>query len=346
MQNKPFISVIVSFFNEEELLPRCIDSLCKQCFSDFEVILINDGSTDNSLDIVNKQIEGFNNFKVISINNVGLAEARNIGLKHATGEYITFLDADDAFQLNALNSFSDEAKQHKSDLIICDYSLLSGNGKIELPTKWYTEFSQIETTDEFIKVFYEKRTIETVWGKLFKANIAKSIDFKKGLWFEDRPYFVEFILKAKTVTFLPKKLLKIYCRKTSITRRILSLKRITDCHLILLEELSILKNYEKNQLYNYGAFKTALGYLIDNYLIQIIDKDEIKNYSEICNRYQSLLDSYKKKIKQENQKMKLKDKLLISALSMPKYIGWNLSNSFFKILKRKRLNSIRTIKNL
>lgn len=340
------ISLITTFYNEEVLLSRCLDSIANQTFKNFELILINDGSTDTSIKIATSYIKKFKYIKLLTIENSGLAEARNIGLKNCSGSYITFLDADDTLHSKAMETFWNALKLGNKDLIFCNFSLLSDGGSNIITTKWNINFSEIKTMKDFLVLFYKERIIETVWGKLFKAEIAKEIRFIKGIWFEDRPYFVEFLLKSKTIAFIPDKLLNIYCRESSITRRVLSEKRLRDCHRIFTEELNILNRYKVAHLYKVGVFKTALGYLTDNYLIQIIDKNKIKNYNKVCTLYTSYLQLYKKAIKKEKLKINLKDQLIILALSMPNYLGWKLSNFIFKIIKRKRLLAIVKIKNL
>ena len=91
----PKISVIVPIFNVEKYLKECLESIINQTFKDIEIICINDGSTDNSLDILNQYAEKDNRIKVITQSNQGLSAARNTGIKYANGEYISFIDSDD-----------------------------------------------------------------------------------------------------------------------------------------------------------------------------------------------------------------------------------------------------------
>lgn len=344
--NTPLISIITAFYNEEILLSRCLESIKNQTSTDFELVLVNDGSTDKSLIIAQKYQADFINFKLISIENSGLGEARNIGLKYASGDYITFLDADDEFELTALNEFQKEILANNNpDLIICDYYSVDEMKENELKTKWNEKFDTISTSDELAHLFYNGGIVETVWSKIFKTTIAKDIFFNKGLWFEDRPFLIEFILKSKSIRFIPKKLVFNYRRKTSITRRILEIKRINDVYQLFMVEKAVLKRNNVFDLYKHGVFKNALDYFMDTFIIYIIDKHNIVDINEVQNYYNNTLLKFKSEICKEKIQFKFKDKIALFLLSLPKYVGWKLPVLIISIAKKSRLANIKLIKN-
>ena len=111
------ISVIIPAYNAEKFLVESIESVINQTIDDFEIIVIDDGSTDSTLDILRNYEESYEDFIVICQDNSGPAAARNRGLDVAKGEYIYFLDADDVLELDALESLYNAAKRRKSDLV-------------------------------------------------------------------------------------------------------------------------------------------------------------------------------------------------------------------------------------
>ena len=96
----PKVSVIVPVYNTEKYLPQCLDSIINQTFTDFECICINDGSTDNSLSILEEYAKKDSRIRIISQKNAGLSNVKNVGIKNATGIYITFIDSDDFVSLD------------------------------------------------------------------------------------------------------------------------------------------------------------------------------------------------------------------------------------------------------
>ncbi|WP_130057580.1 glycosyltransferase family 2 protein, partial [Escherichia coli] len=113
-----FFSIIIPVYNVESYLAECFDSLLAQTYQKFEVICINDGSTDNSLAIVEQYSDKFSNFKFKTIENSGLSVARNIGLSLAQGDYILYLDSDDKFRADTLMLCAKQIKTHQADIIM------------------------------------------------------------------------------------------------------------------------------------------------------------------------------------------------------------------------------------
>ena len=114
----PLVSVIVAVQNVEDYLDDCLTSLLNQTFTDMEIICVNDGSTDNSLNILNGYASKDDRIKVFSKENGGPGPARNYGLDHACGEYVFFLDSDDWLDLNAIKILYEKAKADDLDLLI------------------------------------------------------------------------------------------------------------------------------------------------------------------------------------------------------------------------------------
>ena len=117
----PKISVIVPVYNTSTYLRRCLDSILEQDFTSYEVICVNDGSTDNSLEILREYEKKSEKIKVINQVNNGVAKTRNTALKHAKGDYLAFLDSDDFVRENYLSRLYDAAIDTRSDIVICNF---------------------------------------------------------------------------------------------------------------------------------------------------------------------------------------------------------------------------------
>lgn len=125
------ISVIIPVFNSSLCLDHCLSTVINQTLEDIEIILIDDGSTDDSLNIIKDYAKKYNNIKYTSKRNEGQAIARNIGIQMASGEFITFIDSDDYVELNMLEELYNIAKLEKSDIVVCDYVEEYNNKNIE-----------------------------------------------------------------------------------------------------------------------------------------------------------------------------------------------------------------------
>ncbi|NRD24323.1 glycosyltransferase family 2 protein [Winogradskyella litoriviva] len=340
------ISLITTFYNEEDLLSRCLDSVANQTFKNFEFILIDDGSTDKSLKIAEKFLPKFKHVKLISTENSGHAEARNVGLNNVTGTYVTFLDADDTLVEHMMLEFYNKIQEQNTDLIISDFKSVDDVGANELTTKWNAAFLKIKYTEELAHLMYTEKIQETIWAKLFKTEIAKQISFNKGLWFDDRPFLIEFLFLSKTVDFIHKKLVVNYANRASITRRILEKKRIEDVYYLFNVELDIVERCNQNSFYKKSVFKNTLDFFIITYLIQIIDYDKIGNLKEVQGSFQRVFGKFKKDIKKESITFNFKKTVQIYLLSLPKYIGWSNVNLLFRLFKKKSIQHIKKLKDV
>ena len=115
------VSVIVPVYNVEKYIRKCLDSLVNQTLEDIEIIVVNDGSKDSSIDILKEYAEKHNNIKVYEKENGGLSDARNYGLQFATGKYIAFLDSDDYVDVNLYKRMYEKAKAEDSDMVECNF---------------------------------------------------------------------------------------------------------------------------------------------------------------------------------------------------------------------------------
>lgn len=173
------ISIIVPVYNVEKYLDRCIKSILGQTFRDFEVILINDGSTDNSANICDRYSKKDERIKVIHKNNEGVSKARNLGIKLARGNYLVFVDSDDWIENDFLELLYKGIKQLNTDIVISGY-VYEKNGKIINNFKKSVEkiFSRDEIRYEFFK---QDKFLWTIYDKIFKKELFVNKNFNSNL---------------------------------------------------------------------------------------------------------------------------------------------------------------------
>ena len=179
------VSVIIPVHNDAPYLIKCLNSVANQTLEDIEIICVNDGSTDNSLDILNEYASKDSRFKIINQENAGAAVARNKGIEIATGDYLSILDADDFFENNMLEYMYYTAKTEQSDVVICGFYLYDNRSRediqIEYPHIPETLISPFRTEEVKDNLFLI--SLETAWTKLWKADLIK----KNNVSFENVP---------------------------------------------------------------------------------------------------------------------------------------------------------------
>lgn len=190
--NNKLISIIVPVYNVEEYLNDCIDSILAQTYTNFELILVDDGSTDGSRDICDQYAEKDIRVKVIHKENGGVSSARNIGLSYAGGVFVTFVDSDDTVDKCYLESFSQQY-----DLSIQGYIHVSNNGRKKIA------YNPLVVENDMVFLYCEKGYSNAVWGKLFRLDIIKafSIIFPEWLSFsEDTVFSLKYAIRCSSMS--------------------------------------------------------------------------------------------------------------------------------------------------
>lgn len=202
------ISIIIPVYNKEEFIEECINSIINQTFDDYEAIFINDGSSDNSLEIL-KKYEDRKNFKIISQENSGPATARNVGLKKACGEYVFFLDADDWIENDSLEKLYQTAKNNDSEIVL--FNAVEHFPDNKLKKRIYHIHAKKDTDYENFSFDYNNNInlvmngYHIVCTKLHKLEFIKdnNLEFKKSDLFEDVYFHVKTMINAKRISYNP-----------------------------------------------------------------------------------------------------------------------------------------------
>lgn len=189
-----FFSIIVPVYNTEKYLHQCIDSILAQSFTDFELLLINDGSTDRSREICEEYSKKDTRVRVFHKSNGGVSSARNLGLENARGEWITFVDSDDTLPVSYIEDYAG-AISDDIDLVMAKYQVLSESGEVVRVYQKYQDriFSQVE----YLKEMYALKDYQGYIGnKVFRHSLIEehNIRFNEQICYnEDRLFIVQYV---------------------------------------------------------------------------------------------------------------------------------------------------------
>ncbi|WP_424475223.1 glycosyltransferase family 2 protein [Oceanobacillus kimchii] len=209
------ISIIIPVYNVEQYIHRCVDSVISQTYKKLEIILVNDGSTDNSGVICNEYKSKDSRISVIHKTNGGLSDARNKGIDQASGRLITFLDSDDWVEMNYIEHLYWLLQSNESDISICEFMKVSSNDIIIQDNQFKVKnYSKLESLRELAT----KRSVNftVAWGKLYKAYLFKDIRYPFGKIHEDEFTTYKLLFKSEKISFSDSKLLYYWQRDDSI----------------------------------------------------------------------------------------------------------------------------------
>ena len=194
------VSIIVPVYNVEQYLDKCINSILNQTFRDFELILVDDGSTDNSGDICDKYKKIDNRITVIHKKNAGLSSARNTGLKYSKGEYIGFIDSDDYIDKDMYNKLYNVCKENNCDISVCKFGHEIDGKYIRTQEDQYVKImNNHEGMEELFKgILYRFSSC----NKLYKATVFKEITFPEGRIHEDLSTTYRLFSNANKIAYI------------------------------------------------------------------------------------------------------------------------------------------------
>lgn len=196
MSNNTLLTIIVPVYNTEQYLARCLDSLCSQTYHNIEIIVVNDGSTDNSSIILNDYAKKDKRIIVIEKENGGLSSARNTGINIATGEYITFLDSDDWVDIDYYKELMDY--NYPSTQLICGGFQINEDGLIHNITQTITYENISKGLSSLYNTYYGM--LYNVWGKLFRKDIIDNNRLKfRHFIREDGIFLLDYIYYISTI---------------------------------------------------------------------------------------------------------------------------------------------------
>lgn len=206
------ISIIIPVYNVEKYLERCLNSVEKQTFKNFEAIIVNDGSTDKSSTIAQKYVSTDKRFKLIEQDNKGLGGARNTGIQCSNGEFLAFLDSDDWYHERFLELMLDAADSNDADIVICGVERVWNDGS--------RKKNPISNADDYVvqdKHGFMKKASYVAWDKIYRANLFDSILYPEHMKYEDYATTPRIYAKASKIVCISDILYNYYWNANSIT---------------------------------------------------------------------------------------------------------------------------------
>ena len=289
--NNELISIIVPIYNKEDYLPQCLDSIINQSYTNFEVLLINDGSTDESGKICVEYAERDIRFRYFEKENGGVSSARNLGLERSEGAYITFIDSDDWVEFNYLEILYNALRENNADVAISSYKsyYLDGKFYLRVYSSQEEEFLRIGKRnrdvflEEFPKLGKLNHDFHCIASKLFKRELLESQKFDESINYgEDLYFFFNLYLKMQSIIYV-KEATYIYRQHgTNIT--------LNFTESLALQEIQIheqiLKSAESQGIATF-YYLEKLKYLVSLRIEQFPYSDAIKNYETIVSEFEN-----------------------------------------------------------
>ena len=266
---RPMVSIIVPVYNAEQYLRRCVDSILNQEYTDFEVFLVNDGSTDSSGDICEEYGNKDTRVIVIQKENTGVSDSRNRALDRARGKYLQFLDSDDWITPDATRLFVRAAEEYGCDMVISDFYRVVGE---RLSPKGDIEEEGVLTREEFAAHMMENPAdfyYGVLWNKLYRRDIVEEHKLRMDTdisWCEDFMFNLEYIRYAKVFYALHAPIYYYVKRKGSLASQGINISKTVKMKLNVFEYYNNFykhvleeEDYEKNRLQVYRFFIDAAG---------------------------------------------------------------------------------------
>lgn len=204
MKESPLISVIIPCYKVEQYLPKCVDSILSQSYTNLEILLVDDGSPDRCGDICEEYARKDSRIKVIHKLNGGLSDARNVAIDVALGEWVTFVDSDDYVADNYIETLYQMVKENKCKISVADILMFKEGETIKTRMKPYS-IRRMKPIDAVEMMFYQENFDNCAYAKLYHRSLFETgIRYPKGLIFEDLATTYLLMLKSDSVVYMNK----------------------------------------------------------------------------------------------------------------------------------------------
>ena len=281
------VSVIVPVYNVEKYISKCLESIKDQTLSDFECLVINDGTKDRSVEFAKEATKGDKRFKFFDKENGGLSDARNFGIERANGEYLCFIDSDDYVDKELLELTYNMGKEYDSDIVCFDMYYVWQDGKLEY--SWGSNYKGVSNYRDNEEIIFSNNSAN---NKLYKTSFMRDKRFFKGMWYEDLAIIPTWIAMANNMAHVYKPLYYYVQRDGSITHN--ADKRLFDIYraIDMVKDKLQLGSYEVRKLYFENCLvmttlrikeiadkKTRIAFYKKN--VELLKKDYPNWYSDV-----------------------------------------------------------------
>lgn len=325
MENNELISVIVPIYNVEKYLEKCIITIINQTYKDIEIILVNDGSTDNSNDICEKYRKLDKRIKYIKKDNGGLSSARNVGIDNSCGEYLVFVDSDDYIADTMIEKLYNSIKLTNTDISICGYFEFFDDGKFGKGIV-ESDLHLLEQNKCFDYMVRGQASLLMIvsWNKLYKKKVFDSLRFPVGKIHEDE-FVAHKIYDNVGKISIVNECLYFYRKREGSIMTMEKLNNRLDASEAFLERLEYFYKNKYNFCYE-AFFLVSVSYMADTYLSSKKMTDVEKE------RYGNLLFCYKNLWNRKKHVKSMKRKIFINLF----FINNNINpNKIKKLLNLK-----------
>ena len=272
--SQPLISVIIPIYKSEKYIDRCLKSLLNQTYKNLEIVMVNDASPDKSGELCEQYAQQHDNIKVIhNATNGGSCVARNVGLDHATGDYIGFVDPDDEATNDIFEKFYDFSSQNECDIVICGrYEVFQ---KKPLKKVLYTEKNMMMEKNKVMQMLFNDTLASLVFDKFFKKELWDGIRFVPGKVFADDICIMHHIFdRAQRIGFIAEALYYYYINDSSLSNSYRPFKWV-DTYLTFKERLEFAEKKYPGMTNGLKAITLDFARLsLDNYFIKREKCDE------------------------------------------------------------------------
>lgn len=285
------LSIVLPVFNVEKYLERCIKSILEGTYKDLELVIVNDGTKDDSENIIIRYLEKYNNITYIVKENGGLSHARNVGYTYAKGEYIAFFDSDDYIEKDMYEKLMAKAKDYNYDIVVCDlYMEYEQTGKkIYVGSNVEKEYKDVEKDNNGISI--RKEIMENIYiavhNKIYKKELIEKtfengMPFVNGMYYEDIVYTYSILQNTRSISFVKEPLYYYVQRTSSISNNYD--KKLYD--IITSVEMLIENAVENNRFEDYKEILEYIGirYMYGTFMKRIAKTKNKKIYLEGYNR--------------------------------------------------------------
>lgn len=245
MLENPIISVIIPIYNVGDYIQKCLDSVSKQSFESFEVLMVDDSSTDGSTQIAAGFAQKDRRFRLLKNTDGGVSGARNIGVKNAAGEYIAFIDSDDFVEPDYLKELYNAAKENNADVSYCNYAIYNPRKDKYYKINFRKPHTKIYDSKKIVKMtLADLRSRSYLWNKLWKKELFTrdfEISFPK-IYYEDIATTSRLLYRANKVVVIDK-CLYYYTRRSDSIVAYMTAQKLDDYHMSVGVVRNFLENY-------------------------------------------------------------------------------------------------------
>lgn len=321
ISKEPLISVIVPVYNVMNYLEDCVNSIRRQTYKNIEIILVNDGSTDDSKAVCQKLMLEENRIRYYEKENSGLSDTRNVGIDHANGEYIMFVDSDDLISKKTVKTLYELCSRYKCKVAVGDIVHFS-DGEKPVYRDW-TERYLMQQGEAICSLLYQKNISTSACGKLYSSEVVKKNKFVSGILYEDNLFLGEIFEGISYVGYCNYGGYGYRHRNNSITTKKFTIRDMD----ILFIGKKIIEKYEgKNAEITYAVHAYQVNNCLRIYLTAS-EEERYVNQISYCRKY--IHDHSRELILHSKARSKLKIAVILVELHIPS-----------KILKRihKKIN--------